>query len=359
MPPLREKRIFRTFSRLLPDLRLLRRAGPSAAIISGIALTLAIFTFQTSQSWIAQDKRITKFAWLLPSTLALLVLAIVAIPFLVYWAFRTKNERQPTDPYQLFVNGVIAYGSTLHSERRDPALLRLRESTTLTLHVLGFHEERTVLGNWALEAAQFVDDKLAVISILIDDLGWANYLLGKDITITNIEKAIRYAEQLPADFGDPQKTLLLAKAHRHLGVIKTDHTGQLQGTEFETATKLLTAMRDKSPHQVQVDLAHVAHAQALAIASMLGVNINGTIRKSDADGLQLLLHALELVREAREGFQAAHDQGRYAKSLVLEVRLLEALQDTHEAKQLMPLRDRAVAASVWARPAGAAFITGK
>jgi hypothetical protein len=177
--------------------------------------------------------------------------------------------------------------------------------------------------------------------------------------MVNIERAIRYGEQLPDGFGEPEKNLLLAKAYRHLGVIKTARIGELQESEFRQAKKILLGVEAASPHEVRVDLAHVCHAQALAIASMLKVNTSGSIRRGDAQGTNLLGKALELVRQARTGFYTEGDQGRYAKSLVLEVRILEALQELDEARQLSPLRDRAVASSVWARPAGAAFITGR
>jgi hypothetical protein len=272
---------------------------------------------------------------------------------------RSRSRIANSDPYHAFVEGILSYAEVLHKQQRDPALLRLRDNESLTLHVLGFHQERVKLGTWALESAQFVNDQLAVMSILIDDLGWANYLLGREDAVFNIEKAIRFGEQLPDSLGEPRKTLLLAKAYRHLSVINTARLLILQTEGFSRATELLTKVGVSTSHDVRVDLAHVTHAEALAIAAILNVNVSGSLRRTDSEGIALLEQALSLVREAKEGFSAAQDQGRFAKSLVLEVRLLEALQDDNGAQQLIPLRDRAVASSVWARPAGAAFITGR
>jgi hypothetical protein len=153
--------------------------------------------------------------------------------------------------------------------------------------------------------------------------------------------------------------LLLAKAYRHLGVIDTATKGALSESNFENAKLLLKGIRHDVPVEVQSDNAHIAHAEALAIVSMLGVNQSGALRRGDVAGEEALRKGLKLVREARDGFKSVGDQGRFAKSLVLEVRILEALNETIEAKQVSLVRDRVVAGSVWARPDGAAYITGR
>ncbi|MFF0824169.1 hypothetical protein ACFYUR_27660 [Micromonospora haikouensis] len=341
----------------------LRRAftgtGAVSGFVVGTALALATFAFQTTQEWVDEGEHGAAYRWLLPSAVALVVISLAAVGECVYLLARPQAELPPVDAYHQYAAGVIAYGNVLHEQKRDPALLRHRENVTLTLHVLGFHEQRAQLGEWALESAQFVDDKLAIIAILIDDIGWANYLLGRDVAVVNIERGIRYGEQLPTGFGEPRRSLLLAKAHRHLGVIRTAREGRLAEFDFDRAGELLAGVAASAPAEVRVDVAHVDHARALAITTMLGVNNAGTIRSSDAEGTAALRRALDLVRRARDAFQVESDQGRYAKSLVLEIRILEALHEDVEARQLAPLRDRAVAASVWSRPAGAAFITGR
>ncbi|MGC4857150.1 hypothetical protein ACLQ24_28215 [Micromonospora sp. DT4] len=339
--------------------RALTGTGAVTTFMIGTALGLATFAFQTTQEWVDEGGHDHAFRWLLPSVVAVMVIAVSAVIEVVYLLTRQQVAPDPLDAYHQYSTGIIAYGKILHTQQRDPALLRLRENASLTLHVLGFHEQRVQLGEWALESAQFVDDKLAIISILIDDLGWANYLLNRSVAVVNIERAIRYGDQLPTGFGEPRRSLLLAKAHRHLGVIRMNRDDKHSQESFDRAHQLLVGVAAEAPHEVRVDLAHVDYARALAIATMVGVNTGGTVQPSDVHGTAALREALDLVRQAKEGFQAESDQGRYAKSLVLEIRILRALHEDAEADHLASLRDRAVAASVWARPAGAAFITGR
>ena len=337
------------------------RAGAAAAVTVATGTALAIFTFQTAQSWIDENAKHASNRWALPITAAATVCALTLALYFAYLAFIAKaSPREPVpDAYKRYADGVVAYGQALHAEKRDPAMLRLRENSSLTLHVLGFHRERVRIGQWALEAAQFVNDDLAILSILIDDLGWANYLLSSDDGAANIEKAIRFGEQLPGDPLEPKRSLLIAKAFRHLGVMNTARTNELQRQDFTSARKLLQRIQPEAEREASTDIAHVDYAEALAIATVLEVNSSGAVRRTDAEGMVSLYEGIELVRKARAGFRTLGDQGRYAKSLVLEVRLLEAAHESNEAAQLIPLRDRAVAASVWARPAGRAFITGR
>ncbi|WBB76684.1 hypothetical protein O7602_14600 [Micromonospora sp. WMMD1128] len=339
--------------------RTLSGTATVTTFVVGMALALATFAFQTTQEWVDEGGHEHAYRWLLPSAVAVVVIAAGSVVEVAYLLTRRTDKADVRDAYHQYAAGVIAYGRILHEQQRDPAVLRLRENSSLTLHVLGFHEQRVELGEWALESAQFVDDKLAIISILIDDLGWANYLLGRNTAVVNIERAIRYGEQLPDGFGEPRRSLLLAKAHRHLGVTRTTRDGEAPEGNFDRAEQLLAGVAALAPHEVRVDLAHVDYARSLAIVTRLGVNTGGSIEPSDARGTAALREALDLVRQAKAGFQAESDQGRYAKSLVLEIRILQAIHEDAEAGQLATLRDRAVAASVWARPAGAAFITGR
>nr|MDT0663356.1 hypothetical protein [Micromonospora sp. DSM 115978] len=75
---------------------------------------------------------------------------------------------------------------------------------------------------------------------------------------------------MPDGFGEPQRSLLLAKAHRHLGVIRTIQERTLNRADFDRAQELLTAVQDRAPKDVRVDATHVKYAEALAITTMLG-----------------------------------------------------------------------------------------
>jgi len=272
-----------------------------------------------------------------------------------------KHEFQTNDndPHKKFANGVISYGETLYRDKRDPALLRLRNNSSLTLHVLGFHSERIKLGNWALEAAQYVEDRIAIMSILIDDLGWAKYLVNDMACIENINKAIEFSATFPPGVDEPQKSLLTAKAHRHLGVINSTVKGEFEDKHFELAEQTLFKIQDVAKEACANNMAHIKYARALAVASSLGVNVKGKIRSNDSVAQEEIRKALNMVRIAKEEFKKLGDQGRYAKSMVLEVRLLEAMDSSNELDLMKPLCERAVAASVWSRPQGRMFITGR
>lgn len=261
------------------------------------------------------------------------------------------------DPYSMFAAGVIAYARLLHEEERDPALLRLRSATSLTLHVLGFHAERVQLGEWAEQAARYVHDVLTLMSILIDDLGWAKYLLGNAAGASNIAEALTEGDRVPAGQRDDEWALLMAKAQRHLGVIETEATGRLATTRFDAAEAYLAGV--KHSRAAEIDLAHVHYARALALFAAAGNAGPSEASMAVADEEPLLRQALAEVRLGRDGFQEASDQGRYAKALVLEVRLLRALGEPDSAARLAKIRDRAVRESVWSRPAGRKYIAGR
>jgi hypothetical protein len=116
------------------------------------------------------------------------------------------------------------------------------------------------------------------------------------------------------------------------------------------------APADWTDKAVRVDLPRLLAAYHRAHRGDLHA---GALSEADAAGIAALRQALGLVREAKAGFLTEGDQRRYAKSLVLEVRILEDLREDAEALQVSRLRDRAVSASVWSRPSGAAFITGR
>ncbi len=323
----------------------------------GIPLVIFIFTFQSAQSWIDEGSHGNAMRWLFPGAASLSIFLLYVVCFLFLRLLRVQSAKT-IDASRQLVDGIIAYADQLHDEKRDPALLRLRNNMSLTLHVLGFHEERVKLGGWALEAAQFSGDRLAIISILIDDLGWAKYLLGDPGCRDNIRKGIEYAQSSPST-DDLKRRLLEAKAHRHLGVIASSEDHIFARNEFEVADRILLSVKKLAPREAEIELTHIKHAKALAAASYLGINQSGKIRPGDKDAEKLIKEALNWIRDAKEGFRALSDQGRYAKSLVLEVRLLEAANDEYQAKLLAPVRDRAMSASVWSRPDAHIFISGR
>jgi hypothetical protein len=78
----------------------------------------------------------------------------------------------------------------------------------------------------------------------------------------------------------------------------------------------------------------------------------------DLEGLKDIDLALRHLRQSEAIFLRIEDKERYAKTLALEVRLLEAKRSDTEAKEVAALRDRALASSEWARPEGIKTLTG-
>jgi len=325
----------------------------------GLSLSISLFLFQTTQTWFDEGTHGAIVRWIFPS---LNLVCANMLYFYIYFFIVSKKyelHSSENDPYKKFAEGVISYGKTLYRDKRDPALLRLRNNSSLTLHVLGFHSERIQLGSWALEAAQYVEDRIAIISILIDDLGWAKYLVNDMACIENINKAIEYSTTFPPDVNEPQKSLLVAKAHRHLGVINSTVNGKFEDEHFNFAEQNLLKIKNIARKEFNNNMVHIKYAKALAMVSSLGVNIEGKVRNNDSDAQDAIKKALKMVRIAKEEFKKLGDQGRYAKSMVLEVRLLEATDNINELNLIKPLCERAVAASVWSRPQGRTFITGR
>lgn len=325
----------------------------------GLSISISLFLFQTTKSWIDEGTHAAIISWLFP---VLIMISTNMLYFYVYFIFVTKHYELHSfenDPYKKFVDGVILYAKKLYHDKRDPALLRLRNNASLTLHVLGFHSERIQLGMWALESAQYLEDRISTISILIDDLGWAKYLVNDMACIENINKAIEYSATFPPDVDEPQKSLLVAKAHRHLGVINSTINSEFEEKHFGFAEQNLLTIKDMDIKEFENNMAHINYARSLAIAGSLGINVEGKIRNNDNDAQDKIKNGLRLLRMAKEKFKKLGDQGRYAKSMVLEMRLLEAAENSNELNLIRPLCERAIAASVWSRPQGRTFITGR
>jgi hypothetical protein len=232
----------------------------------------------------------------------------------------------------------------------------------MTLHILGFHEQRAQLGEFALKSAVVLKDSLAKSEILIDDLGWANYVLGQqDIAVKNIERGVQMAQTARTGSADANTLLKLAlcqaKGLRHLAIISQRTKPEDSKKYFEAALSLFTSL-DQNVLEVQRDVAQLYHAQALTAAMLLGVHQEGTVRLGDEDGIQAIESALGLTRQSSNIFAAIGDRERYAKALALEVRLLEAKHAGTEAKEVGAIRDRTLASSAWNRPEGIKTLTG-
>lgn len=326
----------------------LKRVALGTAQI-GILLTLAFSVFQVTQSWV--DAGISKplLRWVFPLGLGLGTLAIGSALLLVVNA-NTRKENVPSPEY--LASAILAYGQELSIEGRDQALIKLRNNFSATLHILGFHTIRTKLGELALKSASIVYDDTTKAEILVDDIGWANYLQGNEgIAVKNIERGVSIAAKSKLTNQKNQIRLALceAKGLRHIANIIAKVDLNLSTQKLDEALHILESQSNNEILEVRRDIAEINFGKALVIATSLGIHKSGKLRPGDRDGFLLVSQALIDVRAAESIFQEIGDIERYVKALFLEVRLLEAMGEDTEAKEVAALRDRTLTSSEWIR----------
>jgi len=161
------------------------RAISLTGVQVGLIFSLGFFVFQISQSWV--DVGITNLAlrWILPTSLSIGVITLLgSISILI--GMNSKIEDIP--PVEKLALAIHDYGVQLNRDGRDQALISLRNSFSTTLHILGFHDIRTQLGEVVLQSAAILHDNATKAEVLIDDLGWANFLKNnKFVNIINVE----------------------------------------------------------------------------------------------------------------------------------------------------------------------------
>lgn len=343
---------------------MVRRAAWSSAQV-GVTLAVGFFAFQLMQAWgngvIEQHQLESTSAlrWLLPSIVSPTVMALLGSVFFIW--NETRIPKQGLSPSEGLAFAILEYGRQLHAEGRDRALVNLRNSLSITLHILGFHEVRTRLGVIALQSATVVSDDATKAEILVDDLGWAHHLLGNDsVAIKNIGRGVETAAKAKLEDSIETKRLTLceAKGLRHLAIITAPSDFEGAGDRLEEALELLDSLEDQSHPEVRRDIAQIHHARALVIALVLNIHKSGKIRPGDKEGFEMVDGALENVRQASRIFKDIGDLDRYVKALFLEVRLLEAKREDTEAQEVAALRDRTLAVSEWVRPEGTRTLTG-
>jgi hypothetical protein len=257
------------------------------------------------------------------------------------------------DTADVMAKSMMAYACELHQAGRDSALVAFRSNISLTLHITGQHGVRVDIGELALESATALENELAQAEILVDDLGWGNYM-SKNPTaaIESIEAGRKLAKEAlrAAPARKMDLSITIAKAIRHAAIIKSEQGGFDCHQELLDALQLLEGIRPRT-EIVAREVAQVFHARALVTAIYFSIDDHGKLpRPLDDDGRTQVSEALKDVRKSAKMFKKLGDQARYTKALFLEVRLLEASGQSLEARQVRVLRDRALAASDWSRP---------
>lgn len=323
----------------------------------GFILAVAFFIFQVSQSWVDIGISTPILRWLLPSVLSI---TMVSLSVFLLFILKLKKREKSISPANSLALAIIEYGFQLHTNGRDKALVNLRNKFSITLHILGFHKIRIQLGEIAIQSATIVRDNAAKAEILIDDLGWANYLLdNNDIARKNIERGIEIANISKSLKQENHIRLSLceAKGLRHLAII-TDNTKDAH-IKLNKALSILNSLEDQSLIEVKRDIAQINHARALITAMSLNIHKSGTLRKGDIEGIKLINEALKQVRLSSSIFKDIGDLDRYVKALSLEVRLLESMGAETEAMEVTALCNRTIASSEWIRIEGTQTLTGK
>lgn len=339
-----------------------RRQRKQIAIDVGwiaLAIALVIFSFQTAQGAVDAKTSPQIMRWLFPLSLAS-AFALAALIEMIHRMARIPDDAR--SPEEAYAKSLVAYVQHLRTEGRDQAVVLLRNHSWHTLHTLGFHEDRIRLGEMALEAATILKDRATAAEVLIDDLGWARYLIKQPTEArTVILKGVDIAMAWRA--ADPETSVRLAlceaKGLRHLGMIDYKDP-QASKQHFDDAMKVLEELTQKGITTVAVrrDIAQIHHARALSRAQLLGIHKEGSIREGDIEGRAEIDEALSQTRQSVEIFSEIGDYGRHAKALALEVRLLEAKRDEIDARAVAALRDRVLASSQWDTAEGQRTLTG-
>ena len=272
-----------------------------------------------------------------------------------------NKEKKSLHPAESLANSIYDYAAQLHKEGRDYALITLRNNFSITLHILGFHKIRTQLGEITLKSSTIIKDDETRAEVLTDDLGWANYLLDKkEIAKTNILRGIEIIGDTNIIL-DKKKQLRLilckAKGYRHLGIIEEQFMTSI--SQLNNAYEILMSFSDQSLPEIKREIGQIYHAKSLVIAMSFNIHKSGILRGKNESDNKLIQEAIELVRKSSAIFKEISDLERYAKSLFLEVRLLEATENNTEAMEVAAIRDRTLAASEWMYHEGFLTIIGK
>lgn len=300
--------------------------------------------------------------WIFPTAITLSVSSILAIVLLLGNVRRhLRTHKEHLSPAENLALSLIDYAKQLHADARDHPIVTLRNNSSLMLHILGFHELRIQLGELALKSAVVIGDNATRAEVLIDDLGWANFTLGNvELAVKNIDRGVQIAKESKLNKTGTELlrlSLCEAKGLRHLALINYRQRADSTAPLLDEGLKVLRTL-DQSIIDVKRDIAQIYHAKALIIAMRLGVHKAGTIRKEDTEGVNMIGEAHVQLKQASSIFSDIEDTERYAKSLALEVRLLEAKQSDTEAKEVAALFDRTLASSHWVRVEGIKTLTG-
>ena len=244
--------------------------------------------------------------------------------------FESADGPATFTPEEAFASGILRYAQKLNQDdaRRDTAVLDLRSWASRTLHLVGANEARYELGQIALSAAMNIDDRLAQVSILIDELGWTCHLLNNDDgALRNLTRATELLEQIEATVGPSTETRLLrVKAARHrANIAALTHTLEESRRMLQEARSLAETLPE--PHRT-ANAAQIDHSDGALILKYLDRTL-GNDGKCDPHGetSKLLTDGIRLARDAGSAFTSLGDKERELKVALLLTGLLRHSRD--------------------------------
>lgn len=317
-------------------------------IVIGISnFSVCAIVFQILQSWCDTGIETSLLRWIFPFLTAILSFGFILSVYSIF-LLNKKCYVENSTP-EMLAHYILKYAEQLKAENRDFALVDFRNKLTYILHILGSHEIRVKLGEMALGSATIIHDQESKIEILIDDLGWCNYLLNnRETSINYIKKGINLANQyLKNTPTNLRVSLAKAKGLRHLAILEAQGDFQYSQQNLEEALKILEEL-DGDLHQVKTDIAQIYHAKASIILISLGIdNSNIKIRHEDTAGREKVQKAIEDIEYASSQFEQIGEIDRYVKSLFLHYSLLDSIDDKEGCTEIAVIRDRALLSSQW------------
>jgi hypothetical protein len=243
-----------------------------------------------------------------------------------------------------FVTALIDFVKALEEQGKISTVLDIRDSMSHLLHLLGEHEARYKLGEIALAAAVQAKDELGRAQILVDELGWAAFMLGKDTAAANIRRGVNIAESIPPS--SPfvgQARLVAAKGYRHLAMVASDDASIVKNLEAARTTlkslESVPTLEATVRREVMRDFAQIDHAEGTLIIRHLGFDKGAILRAADAEGTRKAQNALELLNRAATAFEAIGDYERLTKALLTKEHVLAGLGDETAALETKAQRD--------------------
>jgi len=228
-------------------------------------------------------------------------------------------------------------------------IIALRNNLSRTLYVLECYKEMVRLGASTLDAASVIGDNETKIEVLIDELGWCNFLL------SNNEEAVRHVDGAFDAYNSLKEggrelslriKLAYLKGLRHLAIINAKNNYSQSEIYLNEVLESLKTLEEKESQQVQVDIAQVYHAKAQIIAINLNIDKDENTANGEA-GKDEVYKAIDFVKKAYDIFKRIDDTDRSLKSILLHYRLLESIGDKIGCKLLQGIIEDLSNKSIW------------